>query len=167
MLQLLVKLLKALNAEDNPAQVAWAVCFAAIMGLTPLMSLHNILVLFLVLCLRVNISAFLVFSMIFTGFAYLLDPLFHDLGYLVLNTNTLQGIWEALYNTSLGRLSGFNNTIVMGSLFFSLIIGAPLYFVALYGVDKYRTQLLPWINRTRLMGILRASNFYRIYTEFG
>ena len=59
MLRAIAKLLKALNSESNPVQISLAFCFALIAGFTPLLSLHNLLVLFLVLILRVNLSAFI------------------------------------------------------------------------------------------------------------
>ncbi len=166
MIRLLLKLLKVLNSEDSPGQVAWAICFAAVMGLTPLASLHNILVLFLVLFLRVNISAFILFSVIFSGVAYLLDPLFHQFGYRLLTASALEGGWTALYNTDLGRLAGLNNTLVVGSLTCSLILWAPIYFMAIWGIEKYRATFLAWVNKVPLIGVLKASKFYRMYTEF-
>ncbi len=45
MLALLMKILKALNSEQSPGQLAAAVSFAAIIGLTPLLSLHNFFIL--------------------------------------------------------------------------------------------------------------------------
>ena len=163
MFHLLVKLLKVLNSEDSPAQIAWAICFAAVLGLTPLLSLHNIIILFLVMFLRVNLSAFILFSFLFAGVAYLLDPLFHSLGYQVLNTNALNGLWTALYNTSIGRLSSFNNTLVMGSLVVAMLAWIPLYFIALSGIAHYRRKFLPWVKKSHLMGVLKTSKFYRIY----
>ena len=43
-----------------------------------------LVLLLLVFVLRVNLSAFLLGLVIFTGFAYLLDPLFHSLGLAIL-----------------------------------------------------------------------------------
>ncbi|TQV84304.1 TIGR03546 family protein [Exilibacterium tricleocarpae] len=166
-MRLLVKLLKVLNAEDNPAQIALAVCLAAILGLTPLLSLHNLLILFLVLVLRVNISAFLLFALVFSGIAYLLDPLFHRLGHSLLTAEGLQGMWTLLYNTAAGRLSEFNNTLTLGSLVFAVALSVPLFFAAKTGVDRYRARLLPWVEKTHLVRVLKASRFYRLYTQTG
>ncbi len=163
MLGLLIKLLKVLNAEGSAAQVAAAICFAAVLGLTPLLSLHNVLVLLLVLLLRVNLSAFILFSALFAGVAYMLDPLFHRLGQSLLQAEALRGTWTAFYNTAVGRLSNFNNTLLMGSLAFALALAAPLYFVAVAGVGRYRSKLLPRVEKLQLVRVLKASRLYRAY----
>ena len=165
MLRTLARILKVLNSEAHPAQIAGAVALAAIMGLTPLWSLHNLLILLLVLVLRVNLSTFLVAFALFTGFAYLLDPAFHRLGLALLTSETLQGLWTGLYATVVGRLSGFNNTVVMGSLVASVVTAAVLYPLVVAGVRRYRTTIQAWVARSRLMTFLKASKFYRIYTE--
>ncbi len=79
MIKLLAKLLRVLNSETDPGQISLGLCFAMIAGLTPLLSLHNLVVLLLVCILRVNLSAFLLGLAVFTGIAYLLDPLFHHI----------------------------------------------------------------------------------------
>ena len=78
MLSLLANLLKALNSNAAPAQISLAVCFAAIMGLTPLYAPHNVLLLLLVALIRVNLTSFLLAFAFFSGLAYALDPLFQD-----------------------------------------------------------------------------------------
>jgi len=69
MLYTLAKVLNVLNSEADPSQISLAVALALVAGLTPLMSLHNLVVLLLVLVLRVNLSAFLLGLAIFSGLA--------------------------------------------------------------------------------------------------
>jgi len=165
MLRTLARLLRVLNSETHPAQIAGAAALAAIMGLTPLWSLHNLLVVLLVLVLRVNLSTFLVTFALFTGIAYLLDPWFHRLGLLLLTSEALQGGWTALYGTVLGRLSGFNNTVLMGSLVAALAVAIVLYPLVVFLVRRYRETVRAWVARSRLMVFLKANKFYRIYAE--
>ena len=47
-MQLLAKLLKALNSDDSPWQLAFGVMLGMIMGLTPFLGLHSIIILFIV-----------------------------------------------------------------------------------------------------------------------
>ncbi len=77
MLKLIAKLLKVLNSDTDPSQISLAVCFSMIVGLTPFFSLHNLMILLLALFIRVNLSSFLLGLALFSGVAYLLDPLFH------------------------------------------------------------------------------------------
>lgn len=165
MLRTLARLLRVLNSETHPAQIAGAVALAAVMGLTPLWSLHNLLILLLVLILRINLSTFLVSFAVFSGIAYLIDPWFHRLGLALLTSEALQGVWTALYGTVLGRLSGFNNTVLMGSLVASLAAAIVLYPAMMFLVRRYRETVREWVARSRLMVFLKANKFYRIYSE--
>ena len=163
MLRLVAKLLKVLNSESDPSQISLPFCFAMILGLTPFYSLHNILVLFLVLILRVNLSAFILGWAFFSGVAYLLDPLFDRLGLWLLTSGSLEGLWTSLYNITIFRLEKFYNSVVMGSLFFSLVLFIPLYVASNVGIRKYRGHILAWIEKTRIMKLLKASKLYHMY----
>lgn len=163
MLKTLANLLRVLNSETHPGQISLGFGFAMVAGLTPLWSLHNLLVLLLVLLIRVNLSAFLLGLAFFSGLAYLLDPLFHQVGLAVLTAGPLEGLWTVLYNSPLWRLERFNNSIVMGSLVVSLLAFAPLCLLANLAIRRYRDHVLAWVERTYLMQFLKASRFYSLY----
>ncbi|MBU1170622.1 MAG: TIGR03546 family protein [Proteobacteria bacterium] len=163
MLTLLAKCLKILNSEIEPGQISLALCFSMLMGLTPLFSLHNVFVLFAVLFIRVNLSAFLLGWGMFSLMAYLLDPLFHSLGLIVLSAPVFQGLFTILYNIPIARVSGFNNSIVMGSLVFSLVLFVPSYIVFKILITRYRVDLLSWVQKVKLVQILKTSKLFSIY----
>ena len=163
MIRTVAKILKVLNSETDPGQISLALCLAMVAGFTPFVSVHNLLVLFLVLILRVNLSTFLLGLAAFSGLAYLLDPLFHRLGLAVLTANSLEGFWTSLYNSTFWRLTRFNNSILMGSFLFSILFFLPLYFLANYLIHQYRVQLLGWVRKTRIMHAFTASKFFSIY----
>ena len=163
MLDSLAKLLAALNSETEPGQITLGFCFAMVAGFTPLWSLHNLLVLLLVLVLRVNLSAFLLGLAFFSGVAFGLDPLFHRLGLAVLTTSGLEPLWTVLYNQRLWRLEQFNDSIAMGSLLVSLALFGPLLFTGNALIVRYRAHVLAWVQRTRIMQWLQATQFWRLY----
>lgn len=163
MLKAIAKLLKALNSETEPWQISLAFCFSMVAGLTPLFSLHNVFILLLVLLLRVNLSTFVVGLTMFSGVAYMLDPLFDRIGLAVLTSRSLETLWTGMYNSAFWRLEQFNNSIVMGSLVFSLIFFAPLFFLAGFLIVKYREKVLQRIGKTKVMRLLKASKFYSAY----
>ena len=105
MLTMIARLLKVLNSETEPGQISLALCFAMIAGLTPLFSLHNLFILLIVLIIRINISSFIMGSIFFSGIAYLLDPLFHSIGFAVLTAKTLETLWTSLYNITFSGYS--------------------------------------------------------------
>jgi len=132
-------------------------------GFTPLVSLHNFVVLLLVLILRVNLSAFLLGLAVFSGLGYLLDPLFNWNGLQILTASSLEGLWTSIYNSTLGRMTRFNNTLVIGSLAFSLLLFVPLYFLSNIMILRYREHVLAWVEKTRLMQFFKASKVYQVY----
>jgi uncharacterized protein (TIGR03546 family) len=163
MIRAFAKVLKILNSESNPGQISLALCLAMFAGFTPFWSIHNFVVIFLVLILRVNLSAFLLGLAVFSGLAYLLDPLFHRIGLALLTADSLRGFWTTLYNSTFWRLTRFNNSILMGSFIFSLVLFFPLYFLINLAIEKYRVHFLGWVRKTRLMQALTASKFYSMY----
>lgn len=163
MIQVVAKILKVLNSENNPGQISLALCFALMAGFTPFVSLHNFVIIFLVLILRVNLSTFLLGLAAFSGVAYLLDPLFHRIGLALLTADSLQGFWTALYNSTIFRLSRFNNSVLMGSFFCSLVCFLPLYFAANWAIRQYRANILQWVRKSRIMQAFTASKFYSVY----
>ena len=163
MIRLLAKLLKVLNSEAEPGQISLALCLGMVAGLTPLMSLHNLIVLLLALIIRVNLSAFILGTLFFSGVAYAIDPVFHTIGLKVLGAGSLEGVFTSMYNNPVMRVARFNNTIVMGSLVSSVIAFVPVAFILNILIRKYREHVLTWIRKTRVMQMLTGSKFYSIY----
>ncbi len=163
MITLLAKLLKVLNSDDSPAQIAFAVLLAAVMGITPLYSVHNLFILFLVLVIRVNLTMFLVSFGLFTLIAYLLDPLSQQLGQLLLQSDGLQGLWTSLYQSSVWRLLAFNNTLVLGSLTLCLLLSPVLFIGTQILVKQYRNRLIIWVQKTRLGLMLKGGRLFSAY----
>ena len=163
MIKLLAKLLRVLNSETDPGQISLGLCFAMIVGLTPLVSLHNLFVLLLVFILRVNLSAFVLGLALFTGIAYLLDPLFHRLGLAVLTASSLADLWTSLYQSVWWRLEHFNNSIVMGSLVFSVAMFVPVLLLLNFLIRRYRQHVMAWVQKSRIMQMFKASKLYQTY----
>lgn len=159
----IVKFIQILSSETAPIQISAGLALAMIAGFTPLFSLHNLLVLFALLFLRLNIAAFLLGLALFTGFAYLLDPLFHNLGVGILGSSEMMSVWTEMYNSSFWRLTQFNNTIVMGSLVFSLLAFIPVLFIANFLINHYRNDVLKYVNNSRLFVYFKSS---KLITRF-
>ena len=166
MLRATAKLLTVLNSEAEPGQISLALAFSLIVGFTPLWSLHNLLVLLIVLLLRVNLSAFLLGTALFSGVAYLLDPLFHRIGLAVLMAPSLEGLWTSLYNSTLWRIERFNNSIVMGSLLVSLALFVPTVLAFNWAIRKYRERVLAKMKQLRVVQALTATRFFQMYRSY-
>lgn len=165
MLKMIANLLKILNSEADPFQISIALGLSMITGFLPLFTPVNVIILLLVLVLRVNISSYLLGAAFFSGIAWFLDPVFHRIGLAVLTTQALEGMWTAFYNTVIGRLQRFNNSVVMGSFVFSLIFFVPLVLILNAAIRRYREHIFVWVKKTRLMRMFTASKLYSLYEK--
>lgn len=165
MLDPIIKLLKALNSETEPAQISLALVLGMIAGFTPFWSLHNLLVLLLVMILRVNVSAFVAGLGLFSLLAYALDPMFHKLGHYVLTLDSLKATWTSMYNSTLWRVENFSNTIVMGSLLFSLLLFIPGHYIFKWLIVKYRDTVVAFLSKSKAIQFLKASKIYSVYSK--
>jgi uncharacterized protein (TIGR03546 family) len=158
------KLIKILRSAASPGQIAGGFVLGMVLGLTPLWKLHNLITVILLVILNVNISMALFSFAIFSGIAYLIDPLFHGLGYFLLaDARGLKGLWTAMYNMPILALSNFNNTVVMGSLVSSLILVTPVFLMTKKGVVLYRERIDSRIQKAKIMQALKSSKLYSLY----
>lgn len=167
MIQQIIGLIRIIHSETDPRQISLGFALGMIPGLTPLTSLHNLLVLLAILFFRVNIGAAMLSWGVFKILAYALDPLFHQIGFFLLTgVGFLQGLWTTLYNAPLVPYTRFNNSIVMGSLAFSLFAFYPVYWGGRFIVVKYRETLMERFNRLRIVQVFRASDLYKWYSRY-
>ena len=165
MLTILAKLLKALNSEQSAGQLAIAVSLAVILGFTPILSLHNIFIVLIALWFRVNLTILIVSYPLFALLGFLLSPLFEVVGLSLLQTPSLRGLWEAFFNTLIGRWSNFYYSGVMGSFTVGLIMAAVLYPTTQFLISSYRQNWMNKVEQFKVMKLMKASKFWHIYSQ--
>ena len=163
MLTILMKIFKALNSEQSPGQLAAAVSFAAIVGLTPLFSLHNLIIFLIVLWFRVNLTLFLIMWPLFSIIGLMLAPISELIGLNLLQLTSLVPIWESFYNTLLGRWSNFYYSEVIGGLVIASTMAIILYPICKMLITQYREKFLETFNHYKIVKILKASKFWQLY----
>ena len=163
MIAMLAKLLKALNSDSSPSQIGLAFALALITGLTPLFSLHNLVIIFIACIVRINFGAFLLATAFFSGLAYLLDPAAIALGESLLTNSEYQALWTELYQSEFLRATGFNNTLIMGSFVISIIAFIPVLMISTWLITVYRGRLMMWVDKLKITKMLKASKFYKAY----
>jgi uncharacterized protein (TIGR03546 family) len=164
-LKILGRFFKALASHASPSGLAWGFALGAIPGLTPLGRLHNLAILACVMIFRINGSAALLSFGLYSLFAWMLDPLFHETGLALLNAKFLYPMWTALYNSPIAPLTGFNHTITLGSLVVALILLVPNYFLFRWAVRSYRTRWQPVVEKWKIVQILKGSRIVRIISK--
>jgi len=163
MLTLLVKILKALNSEQSPSQLAIAVSIATIMGLTPFLSLHNLVLILFALWFRVNLGFLIASYPLFALLGWMFSAQLENFGFSLLQMPALQDFWVSLYNNLGGRWSGFYYSGRIGSLVVALGLAILLFPIVRFGVIKYREVAMEKINSSKLMLWLKATKFWHFY----
>ena len=127
-LKQLFGLVKLLNSEKGTNQIAAGIACGFILGMTPSLSLHSLLLFVIMLFFRVQLGAAFLAAFFFKFIAFLLDPMFHSVGGSILEMESLKGFLTMLYNLPLVPFTRFNNTLVMGSGVISFLL-APFVFI--------------------------------------
>jgi len=165
-LKLLAKLFKALRSGESPGKIAGGFILGMIIGLTPIWSLHNLIVFILLIILNVNLGMAIFSFLLFSGFAYIFDPMFHSLGFWILvEIPALKGLWTTMYNAPIIGLSKFNNTVVMGSLVVSLVLLIPAYFAVKWFVVYYRQHIDAKMQKWKIVQMIKGSKIYNLYEK--
>ncbi len=173
MLDFLTSFFKELNSASNKKMISLAIVLGLISGFLPAFTFLNYIIFFLVFVLRIPLGLYFASFTLFKLFSYLLDPLFNKIGYLVLTFKSLEPLFTYLYNLPFLRWSGFNNTLVIGSLIVGIIIGIVLYFILEHFIDTYRQKVFPKLKKIKFLrwivpeeekkGIFRLSGIVVIF----
>jgi uncharacterized protein (TIGR03546 family) len=166
LLKLIQSIIKTLHSEGTPGQVAAGIAIGSVLGLTPLMNVHNLVIFSLVVLLNVSFGGAMLGWALFVPLGFLLDPLFNELGLGLLQSPSLRPLWTSLTNTPLLPYTNFNNTIVLGSFVGWLLLTLPIFFAARYGVIRYRATIGERVRQSRFYKAVTASQVYNWYRMF-
>jgi len=166
LLKLVQKLIATLNSDGTPGQVAAGMAVGTVFGLTPLLSLHNLVILAAVVLLRVSLPAVTLGWVVAVPLGFALDPFFDALGGRLLDTLALLPVWRTVTNAPVLALFDLNNTVLLGSLVAWAVVAIPLYFLARFGVARYRATIYARLQRMRVYRAVRASKVYNVYRMF-
>src|SRR3954464_9576282 len=93
LLKLIQSIIKTLHSAGTPAQVAAGIALGSALGLTPIMSLHNLVIFSLLVLLNVSFGGGMLGWMLFVPVGFLLDPLFDAIGLRLLTASSLSPLW--------------------------------------------------------------------------
>jgi uncharacterized protein (TIGR03546 family) len=165
-LKFLQQLLRALNSDGTPGQVGMGMAIGLAFGLTPLGSLHNLVILAIAMLTTVSFPGVMLGWAIATPLGFALDPLFDRVGMALLTNDALSPLFTWIVNTPVVALSRLNNSIVLGSLVVWLLLLLPAFFVFRLLVARYREHIFAHIQKWRVVQILKTSRLYGVYQMF-
>lgn len=158
--------LKLLNSETGHNQLAAGIAAGFILGMTPALSLQSLLVFLCIFIFRIQMGAAFLAAFFFAFAAWLLDPVFHQVGTAVLSNESLQGLFTTMYNMPLMPLTRFNNTIVMGSAIVTITLSPVVFFVSLKLIVAYRERILARFQATKFWKAVKATSLYNWYYTY-
>ncbi len=162
-IKFLQTMFKALNSDGTPGQVGMGMAIGLCFGLTPLVSLHNLLVLAVAMLTTVSFPGVFLGWAIATPLGFLLDPLFDRIGMALLTQDSLAPLFTWIVNTPVVALSRLNNSVVLGSLVSWMLLLVPSYFVFKVLVDKYRAHVLAYVRKLKVVQMLQGSKLWNLY----
>lgn len=162
-IDILARLFSILSSAATPKQIGGGFALGMVAGLNPSFPI-TIFVIILILLFNVNLTAAL-FSIAFFGlFAFVIDPVFHNLGFFALaQIQPLQPVWTWLYNLPFVPLTNFNNTVVMGALVLSVLFLFPVYQLTKRGTILYRAKYQEKLKNWKVMRFVRGTQIYKWY----
>jgi uncharacterized protein (TIGR03546 family) len=166
LLKLLQALFETLHSEGTPGQVAAGIVLGAGIGLTPLLSAHNLVLFAAIVLLNVSFGGGMLGLALFTPLGFLLDAVFDRIGLALLRMPGLTGLWTDWYNLPLVPYTNFNNSVTLGSFVFWLAATVPLYFLAKWAIARYRATYGQKVMNSKFMKGLKASKVYNVYSWF-
>lgn len=165
MFTLLAKLLHALNSDSSIRQIALAIALGFFVGMSPLLTLHNIIIIFFVLVIRVHLGSFILAVGFFSGLSYLLSPWIVQVGESLLTNPDLSAMFTALYQVSLFKLAHWHHTYTLGAFVLGILLALPIYFTSKFVIVNYRVHIMAFFAKFRIVQALKASKFYGVYTS--
>jgi len=165
-LKQIFSLIKLLNSETQTSQIAAGVSFGFILGMTPALSLQSLLIFTLCLIFRVQLGAMFVSIFFFSFIAFILDPIFHSAGLVVLQMDALHSTFTTLYNLPIIPMTRFYNTLVMGSGVISIIMAPFIFVISKVLIIKYRISVVERFKDTKFFKALKATSFYKWYYKY-
>ena len=165
-IKFLQSLFKALNSDGTPGQVGMGLALGLVFGLTPLMSLHNLVFLAIAMLTTVSFPGVMLGWAIAVPFGFMLDPLFDRVGLALLTADALAPMWKWIVNTPVLSLAHLNNTIVLGSLVTWAVLFVPAYFLFRYLVARYRKDIYARLETTHAFRVIKTSKLWSVYEMF-
>lgn len=166
-LKFLHSLAKTLHSDGTPGQIAGGIALGAALGLTPLMNLHNAVVLVLLCVINVSFAAGLLGMALLAPVGFMLDPLFDRVGYwLLTEVTSLRPFFAWIDTQPVLAYTNLTNTVVLGSVVGWLVLFVPIFIAARIGVIRYRRSLGEWFMKTRIYHALGATKIFDVYSWF-
>ena len=137
----IIKTIAALNSNNRPGEVAAALTMGTLLAMLPADNITWLAILAATFFLKINFGAEMVMTAVLKPFAPLFDPFFDLAGYKILTAEPLIPFFTKLNSMPVFPFTGFNNTVVIGSLVIMILLSVPLFFLFKILLKLYREKV--------------------------
>lgn len=155
MLKPLINLINALSANTHPGAIAHGFALGMLLGFMPKTNLLWYIILVFILFIRIQKSCYTLSIIIGSLIAPLLDPVFNETGIWLLTRDSLVPAIRFLQDIPFVAYTRFHNSIVAGSLVWSLICYVPFYIIARLSVSLWRKYLAVKVRELKLIKMIK------------
>lgn len=154
MIRPVIRLIKALQSNTSPVEVASGAVLSLYIGLTPLNGTHQVFLFLLFFFLKINRAATvlllpLVKLFYVLGLAYVADRIGY---YLLTEPAFLRPFWSWATHAPVAAYLNLNHTLVLGGFVIALVLSLPLYMGVCKLIESYRESVA---KRTQQWKIVR------------
>ena len=161
MLTLITKLLKVLNSEASPFQLAWAIALGLLAGLLPFGAI-TLIILILVCLFAVNISTFLLTWTLSKGLLWLCADRVEQWAWTLGQNQTLL---DLLAGSETLQFLHLHHTLTFGGLVLGMLLFVPVLLLSAWLVKQYRGKVMTKVQQLRVMQLLKATKFAQLYSQ--
>lgn len=158
MLKPLKKIIKFLNSETDPSEIALGSIlglFGAYLSPAPL---NLIIIIIAALVIKCNLGVFFLCLGLFKALTFATDPLADAIGLKILTLPALEAPFTAVSSVPIAAFTGFNNSVIMGSFILALLLSPLAWFGTVKFTDFYRKKLRDKVKKYKIIQFLSAGS---------
>jgi|GEM_PF-3381812 len=158
MLKIVKKILKFLNSQSDPVEIAIGVILGLFVALlSP--SLFNVIIIFLLaLLLNCNFGVFFICAGLFKLITLITDPVGDIIGRFILTRNFLLPLWKAISEIPILTLTSFNNSVIMGNFLIGIFLIPLIWIVTIKSIEFYRKKLMDKVKKFKIVQFLTGAD---------
>lgn len=153
MIKSVVSLIRTLQSNASPSEIAGGAVMALYFGLTPLNHTHVIFLVLAFFLFKINRGATLLL-LPFVKLAYYLGlaVVADKMGYfLLVESKSFTPFWGWVTQAPVLAYLDLNYTLVVGGIVLAAILTAPLYALIVMGVNAYRARYRDAVSRWQIV----------------
>jgi len=137
----IINFIKALNGNLKKSQIAAGAAWGVLLGLVPLSNPFGIVLFIISFFFNHNHASKIIGLAVVKILSMMILPQLDVLGWWILNIDSLQPLFTAMYNMPFVPFTRFNNTLVMGGLAAGIILWLPIFIFFMVFIPLYRKYI--------------------------